>query len=130
MKEVDDQMLSMQNKYSPNFVHWIPNSIKTGVCNVPPKGLKLSGTFIANTTAILDTLQRIRQNFQSMLARKAYLHWYTGEGMDEGEFSEAESNLTDLISEYSEYCNDEEQETTVYEQEEEETTTYTTPHFN
>lgn len=63
-------------------------SLKTAVCNIPPKGLKLSGTFIANTTAILDTLQRIRQNFQSMLARKAYLHWYTGEGMDENEFTE------------------------------------------
>ena len=77
MKEVDDQILLMQNKYSANFVHWIPNSIKTAVCNVPPKGLKLSGTFIANTTAILDSLQRIKQNFQQMLARKAYLHWYT-----------------------------------------------------
>lgn len=29
MKEVDDQTLSMQNKYSPNFVSWIPNCIKT-----------------------------------------------------------------------------------------------------
>lgn len=125
MKEVDDQIFSMQNKYSPNFVTWIPNSIKTVVCNVPPKGLKLSGTFIANTTAILDTFRRIRQNFQSMLARKAYLHWYTGEGMDEIEFSEAESNLSDLIGEYTEYCTEtEEQDSTIYEQEEEEEITY------
>jgi len=111
MKEVDDQIWSMQNKYSSNFVPFIPNGVKTAVCNVPPKGLKISGTFIANTTSILETLQRIRQNFQSMLARKAYLHWYTGEGMDYEEFTEAESNLSDLISEYLEYC-------TVYEDEE------------
>merc|ERR1712140_158223 len=26
--------------------------------------------------------------------RKAFLHWYTGEGMDEMEFTEAESNIT------------------------------------
>ena len=26
-----------------------------------------------------------------MFARKAFLHWYTGEGMDETEFTEAES---------------------------------------
>jgi len=125
MKEVDDQILSMQNKYSANFVQWIPNSIKTAVCNVPPKGLKLSGTFIANTTAILDSLQRIRQNFQQMLARKAYLHWYTGEGMDYNEFTEAESNLTDLIGEYTEYCTEyEEQDDTLYEQEEENEISY------
>lgn len=33
-----------------------------------------------------------------MFRRKAFLHWYTGEGMDEMEFTEAESNMNDLIS--------------------------------
>ena len=28
-----------------------------------------------------------------MFRRKAFLHWYTGEGMDEMEFTEAESNM-------------------------------------
>ena len=40
------------------------------------------------------------------------MHWYTGEGMDEMEFTEAESNMNDLISEYQQYqeatCDDEE----------------------
>ena len=31
--------------------------------------------------------------FTSMFRRKAFLHWYTGEGMDEMEFTEAESNM-------------------------------------
>ena len=39
----------------------------------------------------------------AMFRRKAFLHWYTGEGMDEMEFTEAESNLRDLISEYEQY---------------------------
>ena len=43
---------------------------------------------------------------------QAFLHWYTGEGMDEMEFTEAESNMNDLISEYQQYqeatCDDEE----------------------
>ena len=43
---------------------------------------------------------------------KAFLHWYTGEGMDEMEFTEAESNMNDLVSEYQQYqeatCDDEE----------------------
>ena len=34
---------------------------------------------------------------------QAFLHWYTGEGMDEMEFTEAESNMNDLISEYQQY---------------------------
>lgn len=31
------------------------------------------------------------------------MHWYTGEGMDEMEFTEAESNINDLITEYAQY---------------------------
>nr|BAM20375.1 beta-tubulin [Papilio polytes] len=38
-----------------------------------------------------------------MFRRKAFLHWYTGEGMDEMEFTEADSNMSDLISEYQQY---------------------------
>ena len=38
-----------------------------------------------------------------MFRRKAFLHWYTGEGMDEMEFTEAESNMQDLVSEYQQY---------------------------
>jgi tubulin beta len=32
-----------------------------------------------------------------MFKRKAFLHWYTGEGMDVMEFSEAENNTRDLM---------------------------------
>merc|ERR1712126_310574 len=46
---------------------------------------------------------RISEQFTAMFRRKAFLHWYTGEGMDEMEFTEAESNMNDLISEYQQY---------------------------
>ena len=38
-----------------------------------------------------------------MFQRRAFLHWYTGEGMDEMEFTEAEANMNDLVSEYQQY---------------------------
>ena len=41
MKEVDEQMLNIQNKNSSYFVEWIPNNIKTAVCDIPPRGLKM-----------------------------------------------------------------------------------------
>jgi len=31
------------------------------------------------------------------------LHWYTSEGMDEMELTEAESNINDLVSEYQQH---------------------------
>jgi hypothetical protein len=34
---------------------------------------------------------------------QAFLHWYTGEGMNDMEFAEADNNMHDLISEYQQY---------------------------
>ena len=62
-----------------------------------------SSTFIGNSTAIQELFKRISEQFTAMFKRKAFLHWYTGEGMDEMEFTEAESNMNDLISEYQQY---------------------------
>lgn len=61
----------------------------------------MSATFIGNSTCIQELFKRIGDQFSAMFRRKAFLHWYTGEGMDELEFTEAESNLQDLVSECS-----------------------------
>ncbi|EDS40349.1 tubulin beta-1 chain [Culex quinquefasciatus] len=103
MKEVDQQMFNIQSKNSSYFVEWIPNNVKVAVCDIAPRGLKMSATFIGNTTAIQEIFKRISEQFTAMFRRKAFLHWYTGEGMDEMEFTEAESNMNDLISEYQQY---------------------------
>ena len=55
MKDVDEQMLNIQNKNSAYFVEWIPNNVKTAVCDIPPRGLKMAATFIGNSTAIQVT---------------------------------------------------------------------------
>ncbi|XP_042193693.1 tubulin beta chain-like isoform X9 [Callorhinchus milii] len=102
-KEVDEQMLNVQNKNSAYFVEWIPNNVKTAVCDIPPRGLRMAATFIGNTTAIQELFKRIGEQYSAMFRRKAFLHWYTGEGMDEAEFIEAEGNMIDLISEYQHY---------------------------
>jgi len=100
---VADEMTEVTNKHSAYFVEWIPNNIKASICNIPPKGLDMSAVFIGNSTAIQEAFKRVVDQFTLMFRRKAFLHWYTGEGMDEMEFTEAESNLNDLISEYQQY---------------------------
>ncbi|OHW99319.1 tubulin family protein [Colletotrichum incanum] len=91
MKLVEEQIQAVQQKNSAYFVEWIPNNVQTAHCSIPPRGLSASSTFIGNSTAIQDTF------------RRAFLHWYIGEGMDEMEFTEAESNMNDLVSEYQQY---------------------------
>ncbi|KAF4316778.1 hypothetical protein BBO99_00008462 [Phytophthora kernoviae] len=71
--------------------------------NATLSGLKMSTTFIGNSTAIQEMFKRVSEQFTAMFRRKAFLHWYTGEGMDEMEFTEAESNMNDLVSEYQQY---------------------------
>ncbi|XP_003822291.2 tubulin beta-8 chain-like [Pan paniscus] len=115
MREVDEQMFNIQDKNSSYFADWLPNNVKTAVCDIPPRGLKMSATFIGNNTAIQELFKRVSEQFTAMFRRKAFLHWYTGEGMDEMEFTEAESNMNDLVSEYQQY-----QDATAEEEEDEE----------
>ncbi|KAJ8310478.1 hypothetical protein KUTeg_012343 [Tegillarca granosa] len=111
---------SPKDKNQSYFVEWIPNNIKTAVCDIPPRGLKMSATFIGNNTAIQNIFKRISEQFTVMFRRKAFLHWYTNEGMDEMEFTEAESNMNDLISEYQQYQDASvEEDPDLYEDEEE-----------
>ncbi|KAG8179004.1 hypothetical protein JTE90_014007 [Oedothorax gibbosus] len=103
MKEVEEQMMNIQDKSSSSFVEWIPNNVKTAVCDIPPRGLAMSSTFIGNNTAIQEIFQRISVQFTAMKRRRAFMHWYTGEGMDIIEFNEAENNMNDLVSEYQQH---------------------------
>lgn len=103
MKEVDENMLNIQSKNSAHFVEWIPNNVTTSVCDIPPRGFQKSVTFLGNSTAIQELFKRVSTQFAAMFKRKAFLHWYTGEGMDEMEFTEAESNMNDLVAEYQQY---------------------------
>ena len=51
-QEVDDEVAKIQQKMADDFVTWIPNNIKSSIIVVPPEGTPMSGTFVANTTAI------------------------------------------------------------------------------
>jgi len=113
-QDVDEQINQIQTKQSEDFVEWIPNNLKSSLIQRPPTTSLMSCTFVANTTSLKAIFQRLAQQFGAMYRRKAFLHWYKGEGMDEMEFQEADKNVRDLITEYQD-----KQEAT-YEEEEEE----------
>lgn len=100
IKELEEEMQQVQSRNSAFFVEWIPNNVKTAVCDVPPRGLKMAVTFIGNNTAIQESFERIAQQFRTMFNRKAFLHWYTCEGMDECEFDSAYASILELINAY------------------------------
>jgi len=102
-REAEVSVRDLQTKGSLQFVEWIPDNVSVSLVSVPPVGQSSAATALSNSTAIQEVFKRTAQTFSAMFKRRAFLHWYTGEGMDVMEFSEAESNTMDLIAEYQQY---------------------------
>lgn len=109
-KDVNSAIAYVKGKKMAKFVEWSPTGFKVGINSQAPSQvpdgdlakMHRACCMISNTTAVTELWSRLNYKYALMLSKKAFLHWYILDGMDEEDFTVAQEDILTLQHDYEE----------------------------
>jgi len=91
-KDIGSSICTIKTKRTIQFVDWCPTGFKVGINYQPPQTVPggdmakvmRACCMISNTTSMAEVFARMNHKFDLMYAKRAFVHWYVGEGMEQG----------------------------------------------
>lgn len=109
-RDINAAINSLKATRIVNLMDWAGSYIRIGLDKsflqcVPEDivaKLERSVCTLSNSTELREVFERYVESFDDMFAKRAFIHWYTKEGLEEGEFIEAREDVAALMSDYEE----------------------------
>uniref|UniRef100_A0A0X3PTX4 Tubulin/FtsZ 2-layer sandwich domain-containing protein n=1 Tax=Schistocephalus solidus TaxID=70667 RepID=A0A0X3PTX4_SCHSO len=112
VREVNATLERMRRSGDLPLVDWCPTGFKVGISGqpmsiVPASRIGQSGTSVValhNSTLFRDPLHNLVHAFNMLIERRAFLHWFLAEGLEEDEFRQALEGIRKLEDDYTQFA--------------------------
>lgn len=111
-KDVNEYIATIKAQGGIQFIETCPSGLKVSIIKEKPTVIPGSNLAIedravckiANNTSVVEAWDKLTNKFDILYSKRAFLHKYLEEGMEEHEFLEAREDLRTLENDYKKVC--------------------------